>query len=177
MATRLKNVQGQLARWLEELSQYNFRILHRCGLDHITADKLSRTEDPLQQCDFYSAGVDVKNLPCGGCAYCSRAHKQWSRFNQDVDDVVPLAVRNIKSVTKMHQTSQESKMHQTSQESKMHQTSQESKMHQTSQESKMHQTCQESKMHQTCQESKVRQTSQESKVHQTSQESKMRQTS
>ena len=136
---------------------------------HINADRLSRIEDPLQQCDCYSAGDDVKNLPCSRCAYCSRAHKKWSRFNEDVDDVVPLAVRNIKSVIK---TSQESKMHQTSQESKMHQTSQESKMHQTSQESKIHQTSQESKMHQTSQESKMHQTSQESKMHQTSQESK-----
>lgn len=29
--TRFKNVQGQLARWLEELSQYDMVILHRPG--------------------------------------------------------------------------------------------------------------------------------------------------
>ena len=133
--TRFKNVQGQLARWLEELSQYNFRILHRRGLDHINADRLSRIEVPSLQCDCYSAVDDVKYLQCGGCATCSRAHKQWSRFNEDVDDVVPLAVRNIESVVK---TSQESKMHQTSQESKMHQTSQESKVRQTSQASEIY---------------------------------------
>ena len=133
--TRFKNVQGQLARWLEELSQYNFRILHRRGLDHINAGRLSRIEDPLLQCDCYLAGDDVKNLPCGGCAYCSSAHKQWSRFNEDVDDVVPLAVRNIESVVK---TSQESKMHQTRQESKVRQTSQESKVRQTSQASEIY---------------------------------------
>ena len=61
--TRFKNVQGQLARWLEELSQYNFRILHRRGLDHINADRLSRIEDPLLQCECYSAGDDVKKSP------------------------------------------------------------------------------------------------------------------
>jgi hypothetical protein len=26
-----------------------------------------------------------------GCPYCTRAHSNWSGFDQDVDDVVPLA--------------------------------------------------------------------------------------
>ena len=29
----------------------------------------------------------MRDLPCGGCHYCTRAHKQWARFNDDVDDV------------------------------------------------------------------------------------------
>ena len=28
----------------------------------------------------------------GGCKFCSRVHHQWSRFQEDVNDVVPLAV-------------------------------------------------------------------------------------
>ena len=36
--TRFKNIQGQLARWLEELSQYDFRVIHRRGTEHINAD-------------------------------------------------------------------------------------------------------------------------------------------
>ena len=32
--TCFKNVQGQLARWLEELSQYDFCIQHRASKDH-----------------------------------------------------------------------------------------------------------------------------------------------
>ena len=34
---------------------------------------------------------EITGLPCGGCPYCTRAHLNWSSFDQDVDDVVPLA--------------------------------------------------------------------------------------
>ena len=40
--TRFRHVEGQLARWLEELSQYDFRIIHRKGINHANADGLSR---------------------------------------------------------------------------------------------------------------------------------------
>ncbi|MEW8187006.1 MAG: reverse transcriptase domain-containing protein, partial [Candidatus Thiodiazotropha endolucinida] len=93
--TRFKYIEGQLARWIEELSQYNFKILHRKGTEHINADALSRIEDTLKECDCYKAGMSVENLPCGGCPYCRRAHRQWARFNDDVDDVVPLGVRSV----------------------------------------------------------------------------------
>ena len=62
---------------------------------HNNTDALSRINETLQECDCYRAGTRVEDLPCGGCAYCKRAHRQWARFNDDVDDVVPLAVRNI----------------------------------------------------------------------------------
>ena len=32
--------------------------------------------------------------PKNPCKHCTRAHNQWSRFEEDVDDVVPLAVRS-----------------------------------------------------------------------------------
>ncbi|MCG7878513.1 MAG: RNase H-like domain-containing protein, partial [Candidatus Thiodiazotropha endolucinida] len=97
--TRFKHIEGQLARWLEELSQYNFRILHRRGTEHVNADSLSRIRDPLKECDCYKAGVYVGDLPCGGCAYCWRAHRQWAKFDDDVDDVVPLAIRSVGDVS------------------------------------------------------------------------------
>jgi hypothetical protein len=37
-----KDVDGQLARWLETLAQYDFRIVHRKGAKHGNADGLSR---------------------------------------------------------------------------------------------------------------------------------------
>ena len=95
--TRFKHIEGQLARWLEELAQYNMQIVHRKGSEHINADSLSRIRDSLEPCDCYSAGSNVQDLPCGGCSYCTRAHQQWARFDEDVDDVVPLAVRVIDS--------------------------------------------------------------------------------
>lgn len=39
---QFKSPQGQLARWLEELAQYNFTIRHRPGKSHGNADPLSR---------------------------------------------------------------------------------------------------------------------------------------
>ena len=92
---RFKYIEGQLARWIEELSQYDMTIIHRPGNKHGNADGMSRITDPLEACDCYRAGIDLETLPCGGCAYCERAHKHWSRFQDDVDDVVPLAVRRL----------------------------------------------------------------------------------
>lgn len=46
--------------------------------------------------NYYDAGKDVGELPCGGCKSCQRAHEQWSRFEEDIDDVVSLAVRETK---------------------------------------------------------------------------------
>ena len=43
-----KEPEGQLARWLEKLEEYDFTIIHRPGLKHSNADALSRL--PCQQC-------------------------------------------------------------------------------------------------------------------------------
>ena len=40
--------EGQVARWLEILSEYNFQVLHRPGVQHGNADALSRS--PCKQC-------------------------------------------------------------------------------------------------------------------------------
>lgn len=95
---RFKHIEGQLARWIEELSQYDMKVVHRPGKKHLNADGLSRVPDSLTECDCYSAGTNPESLPCGGCKYCTRAHNQWARFNEDVDDVVPLAVRSVTDV-------------------------------------------------------------------------------
>ena len=58
--TGFKYIEGQLARFIEELSQYNFKILHRKGILHENADALNRIRDPLQECDCYRAGLSVE---------------------------------------------------------------------------------------------------------------------
>ena len=65
-----KNIEGQLARWIEELAVYNMEIVHRPGKDHVNAHGLSRIPDPLVQCNYYSYGCDVQELPCGGWVEC-----------------------------------------------------------------------------------------------------------
>ena len=90
-----KNIEGQLARWIEALAVYNMEIVPRPGKDHVNEEGLSRISDPLVQCNYYSYGCDVQELPCGGCKYCVWANEQWDRFHDEVDDIVPLAVRQI----------------------------------------------------------------------------------
>ena len=84
-----RNPGGQLARWLAELSQYDFRIEHRSGAKHSNADGLSRIPaGPI--CECYVAGQDVSTLPCGGCKQCQGNRKQWETFETEVDDVLPI---------------------------------------------------------------------------------------
>lgn len=90
-----KNIEGQLARWLEELSSYDMVVQHRPGVKHADADGLSRIADDTPYCTCYEAGTKLESLPCGGCSYCTRAHSQWDRFIEDIDDIVPLAVRRV----------------------------------------------------------------------------------
>ena len=57
---------GQIARWLEELQQYNFKVEHRPGLKHINADALSRR-------------------PCvgSGCKYCAKLEEKEELQRKD----------------------------------------------------------------------------------------------
>ncbi|XP_071580822.1 uncharacterized protein [Temnothorax nylanderi] len=54
-----KDLEGQLARWLERLQQYEFEIIHRKGLIHKNADGLSR-----RQCESF------------GCEYCVKVERR-----------------------------------------------------------------------------------------------------
>ncbi|CAC5379372.1 TRPT1 [Mytilus coruscus] len=42
-------------------------------------------------CPGLSTEVELSDLPCKGCKYCAKAHRQWSGFAEDEDYVVPLA--------------------------------------------------------------------------------------
>ena len=90
-----KKPQGQLARWMEELSQYDMVIKHRPGKNHGNADGLSRIVEDQAGCPNYLSGIELKNLPCRGCKYCQKAHEAWTKFLQDVDEAVPLTKKKI----------------------------------------------------------------------------------
>ena len=62
-----KEPEGQLARWLEKLQEYQFTIVHRQGKKHTNADALSR-------------------LPC---TQCGRESHQTAEFPLDVSAVSP----------------------------------------------------------------------------------------
>ena len=42
-----KNIEGQLARWMEELSQFDMSVVHRAGKLHANADALALISDEL----------------------------------------------------------------------------------------------------------------------------------
>ena len=80
----IKQPQGQIARWLEELSQYDMHVVHRVGKKHGNADGFSRIPDELDVfCSDFKLGFQILDLPCNGCNYCE-AHR---------NNIVPLSVR------------------------------------------------------------------------------------
>ena len=93
------NIEGQLARWMEELSQFDMSVVHRPCKYHINADALSHIPDSLEYCPNYCAGTMLSRLPCysqlSPCKFCMRAEATWTHFEDDVDYVVPLPVRKI----------------------------------------------------------------------------------
>lgn len=67
---RLKNPEGQVARWMEKLQQYDFKIKHRPGRQHLNADALSRR-------------------PCGDCKHCKKLDAR-----EEVADIRAVAIEN-----------------------------------------------------------------------------------
>lgn len=55
-----KDLEGQLARWLERLQQYEFEVVHRKGLSRKNVDGLSRRQCEITGCD-YCAKVEKRN--------------------------------------------------------------------------------------------------------------------
>ena len=84
-----KDPQGQLARWLEFLSQYTFEIKHREGAKHQNADSLSRKDTDVL-CNHNKENKFDEN-----CDNCCQLESEWTNF-REVDDVVELGNVTIK---------------------------------------------------------------------------------
>ena len=82
--------QGQMARWLEVMSQYHFTITHRGGKKHQNADALSRLDYDQSGADCYNPDFPLESLPCRGCNKCRKMQESWSLFHEEVDCVVPM---------------------------------------------------------------------------------------
>ena len=63
-----KYPEGQIARWLEELQQYDFVVEYRCGVKHINADALSRRPrlpDGCKYCERLEVKEQLQHTDCG----------------------------------------------------------------------------------------------------------------
>ena len=96
-----KEPRDQLARWLEVISQYNVEILYREGHKHQNANAFSRIGHDLSECPSYDYNVELSELPCGWCKYCTRINEQWSDFKKEVDSVVPLSLNSDNKCRRM----------------------------------------------------------------------------
>jgi hypothetical protein len=87
-----KEIDGQLARWLEALAQYDFKIVHRKGSKHGNADGLSRRScTDCRHCEkaelmedtvrFVQAAVEwiqYKDIElCEGRRLCPNKESEW----------------------------------------------------------------------------------------------------
>jgi len=52
----LKEPEGQLARWLEQLQEYHMDVVHRAGTKHANADAMSR-RPPCAQCQRHGCSI------------------------------------------------------------------------------------------------------------------------
>ena len=90
-----KNPEGQLARWIELLQQFNFTTVHRPGLRHTNADALSRVPAyKCKQCGQMHASVDVpeclQNKPdvlTGSCSVLNPLAREFTPVGNNVCDV------------------------------------------------------------------------------------------
>lgn len=93
-----KVADGQIARWAEELSQYQFALQYRKGELHGNADGLSRQEELEDTCWRFEEGVRPEHLPCAKdqCRHCPRLFDRWSRFFREVDNIGNLGQQTVK---------------------------------------------------------------------------------
>ena len=70
---KFRNPEGQIARWLQRLQEYDFEIIHRAGLKHNNADALSRQPcltNNCQHCDRSEARENQANTESVGTVTC-----------------------------------------------------------------------------------------------------------
>lgn len=95
-----KDLEGQLARWLERLQKYEFEIIYRKEQSHKNADGLSRRLCELYGCE-YCAKVETKSTKEMGKAAARivlerESLEKW-RKGQEEDPSISIILRNKKA--------------------------------------------------------------------------------
>ena len=75
-----KNIEGQLARWLEELQEYDMEVLHRAGRAHGNADALSRKVDEEEFCANYVGEGVWRTYHVGVVSFASACRRSGDNF-------------------------------------------------------------------------------------------------
>jgi len=78
----LKKPTGQVARWLQELDTYNFKVVHRAGRQHSNADALSRR--PCRVCQKQ----EQSNLECNNDEDCEAPQLAEQIIHADLASVL-----------------------------------------------------------------------------------------
>ncbi|ROT65408.1 hypothetical protein C7M84_016621 [Penaeus vannamei] len=86
----LKEPEGQLARWLGKLEQYNYQVVHRAGRVHSNADSLSRRpcEPDCNHCFHRESEITCRRLVVSESI--AEADKRWREDQQKDQDLAPV---------------------------------------------------------------------------------------
>ena len=99
---RVKQPTGQLARWLETLSEYDFTLQHRKGLKHNNADGLSRQScGDCKQCARMRGPEEVDGTDQSGLG-------EAARLTQAVSRPVPLPRKSLGCTPETHSSARTS---------------------------------------------------------------------
>ncbi|XP_077260905.1 uncharacterized protein LOC143896767 [Temnothorax americanus] len=94
-----RNLEGQLARWLERLQQYDFDVCYRSGKAHGNADGLSRRpclETSCRYCTKIELNEGSKEETCGRRVFAEENSQEW-RSAQLQDPVVSKIIQAKKA--------------------------------------------------------------------------------
>ncbi|ROT65803.1 hypothetical protein C7M84_016211 [Penaeus vannamei] len=86
----LKEPEGQLARWLGKLEQYNYQVVHRAGHVHNNSDSLSRRpcEPNCNHCSHRESEITCRRLVVSESIV--EADEKWREDQQKDQDLAPV---------------------------------------------------------------------------------------
>lgn len=73
-----RNLEGQIARWLERIQQYNFEVIYRKGKLHDNANDLSRCPCEETNCNYCNK-VDSKREELGRIIFREDDHENCKK--------------------------------------------------------------------------------------------------
>ena len=100
-----KDVQGQLTRWLQNLQQYDFTIVHRAGESHANADAFLRTPCAEFECQYCVEVEDAIKSPESTSLEESHPEEESSRLAtltpqfelSNGDNIVPDTIKKLQA--------------------------------------------------------------------------------